>query len=153
MNWTTVYTNPSGKSGVQEFVFPQTMARYVRFYMSKANSSSYRIIEFELYSGPLSRRTVEAAEAPVPQEVVLEQNYPNPFNPTTSIIYALPRDMKVTLKVYNLNGQVVATLVNGYQPAGRHEVSFNASRLSSGNYFVALQAGGEKRIRRIVLMK
>ncbi len=153
VNWTTVYTNTAGKSGVQQFVFPQTTARYVRFYMSKANSGSYRMIEFELYSGPLSKRTVEAAEVPVPEEVVLEQNYPNPFNPTTSISYALPRDMKVTLKVYNLNGQVVATLVNGYQPAGRYEVSFNASRLPSGNYFTVLQAGEEKHVRRIVLMK
>jgi hypothetical protein len=121
--------------------------------MNKANSGTYRMIEFELYSGPLSKRAVEAAEAPVSEEVVLEQNYPNPFNPTTSISYALPRDMKVSLKVYNLNGQVVATLVNGYQPAGRHEVSFNASRLPSGNYFTVLQAGEEKHVRRIVLMK
>jgi len=158
VNWTTVYTNTAGKSGVQQFVFPQTTARYVRFYMNKANSGSYRMLEFEVYSGPLAKRTVEAAEAPVPQEIVLEQNYPNPlrasaFNPTTSISYALPRDMKVTLKVYNLNGQVVATLVNGYQSAGRHEASFNASRLPSGNYFTVLQAGEEKHVRRIVLMK
>jgi hypothetical protein len=89
----------------------------------------------------------------LPDNLALLQNYPNPFNPATVISYALPAEMRVTLKVYNLTGQVVATLVNGEQPAGHHEVSFAAAHLPSGNYFAVLQAGEVKLVRRIVLMK
>ncbi|MCG3120805.1 MAG: hypothetical protein ALAOOOJD_03656 [bacterium] len=93
--------------------------------------------------------------AALPTQVELLPGYPNPFNPTTMIPYALPRAMHVTLKVYNLTGQVVATLVDGEQPAGRHAVNFNASHLPSGHYFAVLQApqSGVKQVRRIVLMK
>ena len=97
--------------------------------------------------------TKSRANLPAPENLMLSQNYPNPFNPTTVISYALPRKMRVTLKVYNLTGQIVATLVDGEQPAGPHEVSFAAAHLPSGNYFTVLQAGEAKLVRRIVLMK
>jgi hypothetical protein len=83
----------------------------------------------------------------------LYQNYPNPFNPTTSISYILPEAKHVSLKIYNLTGQEVATLVNGHQERGRHEVLFDAASLPSGNYFAVLHAGGETRVRRILLTK
>ena len=62
----------------------------------------------------------------------LEQNYPNPFNPSTVIKYSISQDDFVKLEVYNLLGETVATLVNGIQVAGRYEIDFNASDLSSG---------------------
>jgi hypothetical protein len=83
----------------------------------------------------------------------LYQNYPNPFNPTTSISYILPEAKHVSLKIYNLTGQEVATLVNGHQERGRHEVLFDAASLPSGNYFAVLHAGSETRVRRILLTK
>ena len=76
-----------------------------------------------------------------PKEFKLEQNFPNPFNPTTTIQYQLPNNSKVTLKVYDILGSEVETLVNEEQEAGYNEVKFNASNIASGMYIYRLQAG------------
>ena len=80
-------------------------------------------------------------KASLPTEYLLEQNYPNPFNPSTTISYALPADSKVVLKVYSILGQLVATLVEGQQPAGQYHVVFRAAGISSGIYFYQLKVG------------
>jgi hypothetical protein len=83
----------------------------------------------------------------------LEQNYPNPFNPSTKISYTIPKDGKVTLKVYNLTGNEIATLVNKPQSAGNYEISFDGSQLSSGIYFYSLEAAGLRLVRKMALIK
>jgi len=83
----------------------------------------------------------------------LYQNYPNPFNPTTTIVYDLPTESVVGLKVYNLLGQVVATLADGKQNAGRHTVTFDASRFTSGVYFYQITAGNFVSVKKMVLVK
>jgi glycosidase len=83
----------------------------------------------------------------------LEQNYPNPFNPGTIIQYSIPRTGKVVLKIYDVMGRVVATLVNGIQAAGKYNVEFNASKYSSGVYFYRLQSGDFVSIKKMILLK
>jgi len=78
----------------------------------------------------------------VPKVFSLEQNYPNPFNPSTKINFSLAVDSKVSLKVFDVLGQEVMTLVNGQIAAGRHDVQFNASGLNSGVYFYRIDATG-----------
>jgi CubicO group peptidase (beta-lactamase class C family) len=83
----------------------------------------------------------------------LEQNYPNPFNPSTTIKYSIPNFSFVNLKVYDILGNEVATIVNEEKPAGSYEVNFEAKGLSSGIYFYKLQAGSFVETRKMILMK
>jgi hypothetical protein len=83
----------------------------------------------------------------------LAQNYPNPFNPSTKIKYSIPRSSFVTLKVFDMLGREVFTLVNEYKPANNYEIEFNASRLPSGIYFYRIQAGSFVETKKLVLLK
>lgn len=99
-----------------------------------------------------------AKQASLPTEFALAQNYPNPFNPSTRISYQLPRDMRVTLKVYNLAGAEVRTLVEGYRQAGSYDVEWNAqnnsgARVASGVYLYRLTGAGIAETRRMVLLQ
>ncbi len=88
-----------------------------------------------------------------PQEFALFQNYPNPFNPTTAISYQLSVNSQVTLKVYDVLGRGVETLVDERQDAGSHSVNFDASKLPSGVYFYSVTAGSYSAIRKMAVMK
>jgi hypothetical protein len=83
----------------------------------------------------------------------LAQNYPNPFNPSTRISFSIPAQAKVVLKVYNLLGQEVATLLNEVRPAGVHNVRFNAQNLASGMYLYRIVAGDFTSVKKMLLMK
>jgi hypothetical protein len=92
--------------------------------------------------------------AEIPMEYSLGQNYPNPFNPTTSIRYAIPVQANVTLKVFNIVGQEVATLLNNeVQNRGSHIVTFDARNLATGVYFYRLEAGKFNEVRKMLLLK
>jgi hypothetical protein len=102
--------------------------------------------------------TVTAVEnGSAPEEFALSQNYPNPFNPSTKIEYGLAKAAQVSLKVYNLLGTEVATLVNGRQEAGTYTVPFDANKgtlnLASGVYFYRLEAGSFVSTKKLTLMK
>jgi hypothetical protein len=88
-----------------------------------------------------------------PLQFMLFQNHPNPFNPATTISYALPVAIYVSLKVYNIHGQEVATIVDEFQEAGTQTIRFDASRLSNGIYFYRLLAGAFNQTRKMVVMK
>jgi len=93
------------------------------------------------------------AQPGIPTEFTLEQNYPNPFNPTTTISYSITNPGFVSLKVYNVLGQVVATLVNQEQNTGSYKVDFNASKLASGVYMYSIQAGNNSLTKKMLLLK
>jgi len=88
-----------------------------------------------------------------PLKFELNQNYPNPFNPGTKIKYAIGSMQYTTLKIYDVLGNEVATLVNEEKPAGTYEVNFDASNLSSGIYYYQLKAGSFIQTRKMILMK
>jgi len=87
--------------------------------------------------------------------IILNQNYPNPFNPETTIKYTLPSAGNVSLKVFDVLGREVATLVNGFQNAGTHHSTLSALHynLSSGIYFYRLQCGSDYSVRKLMLIK
>lgn len=96
---------------------------------------------------------VERIENVIPAVYELSQNYPNPFNPSTTINYAIPTDGLVSLKIYNILGQEVVTLVNKVQVAGAYQATFNASALSSGVYFYKIESGSFSSIKKMMLLK
>lgn len=89
----------------------------------------------------------------LPDAFALNQNYPNPFNPSTTIAYSLKQASSVSLRVFNVIGQEVATLVNDVQSAGDYAVTLNASSLSSGVYFYKLEAGSFVSVKKMMLLK
>ncbi|MEI7483265.1 MAG: T9SS type A sorting domain-containing protein, partial [Ignavibacteriota bacterium] len=89
----------------------------------------------------------------IPTVYSLSQNYPNPFNPTTKINFALPKAGFVSLKIYDVLGREVRTLVNEVKSAGQFSVDFNASEFSSGVYFYRLESNGFTDIKRMMLIK
>ncbi len=89
----------------------------------------------------------------IPQNYSLNQNYPNPFNPTTTIKFSIPSSQYVTLKVYDLLGKNVATLVNSVKQPGSYEINFNGEKLTSGVYFYQLKAGSFVSTKKFLLMK
>jgi len=88
-----------------------------------------------------------------PEEFNLEQNYPNPFNPATTIRFSIPASGLTTLKVYNILGNEVATLMNEDKSAGVYSVEFNASNLPSGVYMYSLQTGSAVLTKKMVLLR
>jgi hypothetical protein len=92
-------------------------------------------------------------EENVPEGFQLEQNYPNPFNPRTVIRCQLPVVSNVLLRVYDIQGREVQTLVNERLHSGTYEVTFDGSRLNSGVYFYRLQSGGFTDTKKFILLK
>ncbi len=101
----------------------------------------------------LTPNSIETAEWQVVSAYHLAQNYPNPFNPATTINFMLKKAGPVELKIYNIRGQNVATLVDQEMKAGRHSVTWNAADLASGVYFYMLTSGDFKDVKKMMLIK
>ncbi|MFA7419665.1 MAG: T9SS type A sorting domain-containing protein [Melioribacteraceae bacterium] len=97
--------------------------------------------------------TTDVEESNLPTEFALSNNYPNPFNPTTTIKYDLPKESQVTLKIYDILGREVATLVNSKQNAGFYQIRFDASKYASGVYVYRIIAGDFVQTKKMMLMK
>jgi subtilisin family serine protease len=113
---------------------------------------SYRLKQMD-YDGTTEYSSVIEVEITQPIEYSLGQNYPNPFNPSTTISYSILKDGLVTLKVYDVLGKEVVTLINEVQSAGTRDITFDASQLSSGVYYYQLVSGEFTSTKKLILMK
>jgi len=136
------------------------------FYYISATSNSGKTITKPLpapngyYKFIVQSSITFADDLTQPIKIILNQNYPNPFNPKTTIKYSVPQSSNVVIKVFDMLGNVIETLINEEKPAGSYEVEFNASALTSGIYFYRLQAvptgrqaGSFVETKKMVLMK
>ncbi|HEY3249801.1 MAG TPA: T9SS type A sorting domain-containing protein [Ignavibacteria bacterium] len=105
------------------------------------------------YASRLCNTTVGIQQTGIPAEYSLSQNYPNPFNPGTSISFGLPKAAFVKLTVYNILGEVVATLVNEQKQAGTYDINFNASNFASGVYLYKLETDNFVDVKKMLLIK
>jgi hypothetical protein len=120
---------------------------------SASAKASYRLKQIDRDGKFTYSQTVEVNNAGTVSSYTLGQNYPNPFNPATTISYALPVAGQVSMKVYDMLGKEVATLVNGMRPAGENTASFDASKIPSGMYFYTLRSVGFSATKKMLLVK
>ncbi len=114
--------------------------------------SYYRLKQID-FDGSFEYSNTIEVDFSLPIDFSLEQNYPNPFNPNTKISWQSPVSSHQTLKVYNILGKEVATLVDEVKPAGNHEIDFNSALLSSGVYFYKLQIGSFVETKKMILLR
>ena len=132
----------------------------IAFLMKKGTDNINSITELKNYAAQIQHwydndfvTDVKETIPTIPTKFSLSQNYPNPFNPVTTIKYAISSEELVQLKVYDILGSEIATLVNQEQNAGSYNVDFNASHLASGIYFYRLQAGSFIGTKKMILLK
>jgi hypothetical protein len=117
--------------------------------------SGFTHIGSKLFIDDLSFSTTTDVNSPdqIPANFNLYQNYPNPFNPSTTIKYSIPNSEFVTLKVFDVLGNEVATLVNGEKPAGKYEVEFEGENISSGVFFYTIKAGSFVETKKMIMLR
>ena len=135
----------SVSSDAYGYTSTQTTTSSVDYNSSYTTSASFSLTPESV--------TVVQNQPNVVSDYKLNQNYPNPFNPTTIISYQIPTQSRVVLKVFNVLGKEVATLVDGIKPAGSYNIQFNAANLASGVYFYQIRAGNFYATKKLVLLK
>ncbi len=117
------------------------------------NPPSIRVVRRGGLSDKMTQTAVDPVDGEIPGRIALQQNYPNPFNPTTTFEYTLSATQPVRVRVYDVMGRVVATLVDGVQPASTYRVTFDASSLASGMYIYQLETPNSVLSRKMMLIK
>ena len=112
----------------------------------------YRLKQID-FNGTFDYSNEISVKAYSTDKFILDQNYPNPFNPWTMISYSIPQTSFVTLKVYDVLGNEVVTLVNETKSAGKYDVNFNATNLSNGIYFYTIKTDNFTYTKKMVLLK
>ena len=168
LNWSTATETNNQGFEIERMNSDGTFEQigYVAGFGTTTEPKTYSFIDSKLESGSYAYRLKQIdfdgtysyseelnVEVQLPLEYSLEQNYPNPFNPSTTIKYSIAEDGFVKLAVYNLLGEEVSTLVNTTQKAGRYEVNFNASQLSSGVYVYRIETVNFTASKKLILMK
>jgi hypothetical protein len=139
-------------------LLPQATTRYIAFrYLlydgGPSGTNSDKVVIDKVQIVQYTPTAVGTTKPDLPSKYALSQNYPNPFNPSTTIEFALPAESYTRIKVYNLLGAEVATVLERVLPAGNHSIPFNAAGLPSGLYFYTMNAGSFTATRTMVLMK
>ena len=147
--WTRTYGGELGDEGWDILPFNNSD------YLIIGNTQSFGEGSYDIWLLMFSENPITAVEnsAIQPNGFRLRQNFPNPFNPITIIGYSLPRPGDVTLLIFNLLGEEVARLVDGFQPTGTYQIIWDASKIASGIYFYRLQAGDFVQTKKMVLLK
>ena len=124
-------------------------------YIDKSVTSGnyeYRLKQID-FGGRYEYSKVVEVSILKPEQFSLDQNYPNPFNPSTKINFTTEQSGNVSLIIYNVLGQQIRTLVNGFMEAGQHSIEFNAGGLQSGLYFYKLESSGLNQVKKMTLLK
>lgn len=152
--WDDTLHNGSGGSNTQVVdLIPDASGNiYVTYAVRQPQTGNKDYLRTIKYDTNIPVSTNEDM-AKLPGEFELRQNYPNPFNPTTTIAYTLPENQYVTIRVYNLLGELQAELVNGQKKAGKHIINFNGSHLASGIYLYQLKTESFIQHRKMMLVK
>jgi hypothetical protein len=124
-------------------------------YLLAANIDTYPSQWAGVWRRPLSEMITDVDEnnSHLPQDYNLSQNYPNPFNPSTKIKYSIPQLSQVQIKVFDLLGNEIETLINKEKPAGTYEITWGAENLASGVYIYQLRAGDFVQTNKMLLLK
>jgi hypothetical protein len=155
-NLENLIVNGANDTSENKFTYYYTLpnpvnARYVKFSTIAPNDAWIFVDEYEVLA-PVTTG-IKNQSSKVTAKYGLSQNYPNPFNPGTNINFSVERPSNVTLAVYNILGQKVATLVNSFMQAGSYIYQFDASKLASGVYFYRIEAGNFLSVKKMILMK
>lgn len=130
------------------------LIRKISLMISKSDNPTLNNVDVEIKNIVfLKKHNDGSANIEMPKEFKLAQNYPNPFNPSTLIEYSVAKPERITIKVYNVLGKEIATLVDEVKEPGIYSVRFDASQLSSGIYFYKLQSESFNAVRKMILQK
>lgn len=143
-------------SGAQTWDEPMNASQIFVYHIQIAGLYEYECVPHSPFMNgtiTVSPSNVNLISQQVPKSYKLSQNYPNPFNPSTSIKFSLPKSSFTTLKIYNLVGQEVETLVNENLNAGTYEAILNGANLTSGIYFYTINAVGYSETKKMMLIK
>jgi N-acetylneuraminic acid mutarotase len=148
--WTTKSTMPTPRWGLKSCTIGEKI-----YTVGGADSLNRPLPIVEVYNPLRDLTDVEESgnSKSLPNEYNLYQNYPNPFNPSTKIRYSVPQSSNVVIKVFDILGKEIETLVNVVKPAGSYELNWNSENLPSGVYFYQLQAGDFVETKKMILIK
>jgi beta-glucosidase len=151
-SWNNIVNQINGVGGVEKWIV-NTDARYIRLTGIKRGTEwGYSIYEFEIYNID-SLTNVNEGDTKIPKDFYLEQNYPNPFNPSTTISYSISKEGFVSLKVYDILGEEVSTLVNENKKPGNYKMYFHGLNLASGIYIYAIKANNFFSSKKMIYLK
>ena len=152
-NWQPLIQNIwSDSAEWTEVDFDSTNARFIKLVLTQSNQSQWASIwKIEAYGTSIEPNN--NLNTSIPANFEISQNYPNPFNPSTKIDYSIPEKSNVQIIIYDILGNKVKELVNGFRDSGKYTVELNASNLTSGIYFYRLQAGNYTETKKMILLK